>query len=555
MRESPIACSGRAAVPALIVVSVLAVVLAQLGGLGTATGGGQQITLAPVATLRLHGSTPCLAWSPDGRRVVVNAAFGGYGEEGLMREHAREVGVHVLEVNRGRHVPIPFPKALHPFWLNHQEVGWVNDSGGDRAGLFRARLGATAAVEKVGRFESAHRAHLGRNGKILARLSSSKESPAWYWVHPRTGQSETAFGRVAPDKRPGSWDTPSAVIADQCPSKVGSVQARADATGIQLQMNDQSYRLAGKAPFVYRGYGPDGHMGPIQPCLSPDGKHLAYLTASDDAHAYSLEVVRVPTANEAQATAPRNLTGQHQLRLHGSTPTMAWSPDSRRLVANAAYGQYGYDDQIARHRPKLGVWVLDAASGKATHVHAGHGYHPFWLSRTTVGWRQPAGGQDAPALFVARASKGARPRQVGKWNGILRALLSNDGKVLAYVGNREHTGWVHVNPDNGAIDPARALAKSGPWADPAGHYRQQCLQAAGSARLQADPRSGWTLQARGRGFALSGPPGDGGAGSDAARAARAVVQACLSPDGRQVAFFTAAGGKSGHDLNVARVPN
>ncbi len=61
-----------------------------------------QLRLKSVVELRLHGSASSLAWSPDGRRLALTAAFSVYSPHQLSKLHADELGVHVVDVRSGR---------------------------------------------------------------------------------------------------------------------------------------------------------------------------------------------------------------------------------------------------------------------------------------------------------------------------------------------------------------------------------------------------------------------------------------------------------------------
>lgn len=519
-----------------------------------------QLELEPVVELRLHGSTPSVAWAADGRRLAINAAFGVYDSDQLARRYKGELGVHVVDVQTGQTLQVPFVGARHPFWLDGDTLGWVNNYYvGERPGLFLASAHPGAKVRKLGKATSAHRAHLARNGRILAYVDG--DTRGWVFVDPRTGKSQSAFGqRGRGGDQPGSWDTPRKLIVDQCPAQLGTLAAAASkARGVELRLGGSIFRLAGQRAYVFEhDYAPQGGAGPVQPCLSPDGRHLAFLTPGSSASEYVLKVVRVPGPTEARAmarpvgTSPADgptgglavLEPSARLRLHGSTPCLAWSPDSRRVVANAAFEYYGHDDEIQGLGGKLGIWVLDALSGQATHVFSGQGYHPFWFSAGAVGWGHSEYEDGPPGIFTAPVAPRSKPRRIGELKGVHRTLLGKDGRVLAYVGFPEYMRWVLVDPVSGLHQLQHALADVGSWDDPAGHYQDQCLQQTPGAKLVADDRMGFRLQVGAKGYALGADPimtvsGDGGSGP---------VRACLAPDGSKVAFL------AGGELRIASVP-
>jgi len=565
---------------AVTVVAIVALALWQAGGLKARGRAGPvvagELSLQPVTELRLHGSTPSVAWAADGRRLVINAAFGVYDDEGTTRRYKGELGVHVLDVLTGQTLRVPFVGARHPFWLDGDTIGWVNNYYiGERHGLFLSGAHPGAQVRKVGNAGGAHRAHLGRNGQILAYIDGDNIS-GWAFVDPRTGKSRAAFpeGGRGPEP-PGSWDTPSAAIVDQCPAHLGTLSAAASrAGGISLNLGGAVYRLASEQAYVFKhDYAPEGGPGPVQPCISPDGRHLAYLTPGSTDDQYVLKVIRVPSASEAQGlarpvgTGPAAGTGGLQvaapgapvaapggpvavleptarLRLNGSTPCLAWSPDSRRVVTNAAFEYYGHEGEIRRLRGQLGIWVLDALSGRATHVFAGQGYHPFWLSAGSVGWGHSEYEEGPPGIYTAPVAPKAQPRRIGALKGIHRTLLGQDGRVLVYVGFPEYKRWGLVDAVSGSFEALPALAEVSSWDDPAGQYQDQCLQQTPGAQLVPDDRFGFSLQVGTRRFSLGADP----ILTSSSESASGPIRACLSPDGSRVAFL------AGGELRIARVP-
>jgi dipeptidyl aminopeptidase/acylaminoacyl peptidase len=79
------------------------------------------------------------------------------------------------------------------------------------------------------------------------------------------------------------------------------------------------------------------------PRFSPDGKWIAYLS-SDEANSWAPKIDLVVMASDANAAAPRNLTGKYNDSVNGAPK---WSPDGAALYAAGAEGVYGQLLKIA----------------------------------------------------------------------------------------------------------------------------------------------------------------------------------------------------------------
>jgi hypothetical protein len=503
----------------------------------------------------LHGSTPSLAWSPDGRRLAVNAAYGYYGHEAALARHRAGLGVWILDAARGRVERVASQQGYHPFWLDGSTVGFACSGYEDcPEGLFLvpAEGGAPRAL---GDLKTVHRALLARDGRILV-YQGYQGGEAWYLVDARSGERQPALG-----ERVDSWSRPSLAV-DQCPQKVGRVEVRWERDRLVLGTAFGEHSLEAE-PFVFRGSGGTG-AGPVPPCLSPDGRLVAFLSPAPDG--YRVRVVEVTAGRGAsvRAVPPEDPPGMPEparaeldvleslarLGLHGSTPSLAWSPDGRRVVANAAYEYFGHEGEVDALTGRLGVWLLEAGRG-ATHVFAGQAYHPFWLSAHEVGWGVSEYEQGSKGIWLAPARASARPRRVGKLQGVHRTLLARDGRILAYVGFPEYLRWIKVDPKSGRHVGVLELEGRSSWDDPAGQYVDQCLARAGAAALVDDPEHGFLVQVGGRRYRLGDRPlfrysYESGSGP---------VRPCLSRDGLQVAFFLqGAPGEGTLELRIARVP-
>ncbi len=540
------------------VLGVLAAAGLQWSALEAAPGGRPPFGGVALAEVELHGSTPSLAWSRDGRRLAINAAYEYYGFDEEIRRHRARLGIWVLELASGQARQVAAQQGYHPFWLTDETLGFACSGYEDcPEGVFLvpARGGA---LTPLGKLATPHRSLLARDGRVLVFQGYSGGS-AWVLVDPRTGAVQPALGLPA-----DSWSTPELAV-DQCPQRAGGVEARWEGDELVVATPSGEFGLVAR-PFSFAQDYPEGHGGPVAPCLSPDGRQVAYLTPGQDG--YRVRVVAVPTGpgmppsptrplesggGRAGPAAlveagPAPLEALASLGLHGSTPCLAWSPDGRRVVANAAHEYYGHDGEIAQAGRLLGVWLL-TPSGEPTQVFSGQAYHPFWLDTNQVGWGVSEYEQGQKGIWIAPARAGGKPRRLGKLQGVHRTLLARDGRVLAYVGFPEYLRWVRVDPRSGNHLGAGGLAAVGSWDDPAGHYQDQCLARAGAASLASDPEHGFVLEVRGARHRLAERPlfrygYESGAGP---------VRPCLSPDGSLVAFFLHGEGTP-VELRIARVP-
>jgi hypothetical protein len=223
-------------------------------------------------------------------------------------------------------------------------------------------------------------------------------------------------------------------------------------------------------------------------------------------------------------------------------------------VVNSAFEYYGYDRQIAKLAGRLGVYVLDARTGQSFQVTRRQGYHPFWLNRSTVGWGHSKYEDGEPGVFMARASRQARARRIGRLEGIHRTLPGSDGRILAYVGFPEYKKWTWIDPDGGRGAPAAAFEGMSSWEMPRKGVRDQCLQQAGGARIEEHAEHGYVV-VTGTG---SWVPGDmplftfrEGYGQTQVGK---PVRPCLSPDGKWIAYLGNPGGTTSYELQIAALP-
>lgn len=259
------------------------------------------------------------------------------------------------------------------------------------------------------------------------------------------------------------------------------------------------------------------------------------------------------------------ITSPFTLRLHGSTPTLAWSPDSKRVAVASGYEYYGFSGQVRRHSQTLGIYVVDPKRRKGRRISTDQGYHPLWLDKHTVAWGHSPYERGTPGLYVARlGGRTAKVRRVGTFKGVYHTRLARRrGHVLLYSGWPEYNRWVEVNVRNGRMSPSPAAGGSrDSWTAPPKAYVSQCRQRVGKIRTGVTPTGRFLLETATQNVAVPGIPfrfynynGTGTRRSCSAGGRCGPVMPCLSPDGKWLAYVTGSAHPGEFVFHVMAVPH
>ncbi len=261
--------------------------------------------------------------------------------------------------------------------------------------------------------------------------------------------------------------------------------------------------------------------------------------------AQTLSMQNRASAGKTTTASPRRITHI----LHGSTPTMAWSPNSQRLVVNSAYEYFGFDREILHHLSDLGLYVISVRNGKVEHIIDRQAYHPFWIDDDTVGWGHSPYEKGPAGIFFHRMSSAKNILlQVGSVRGVYNTAMGNPklpstkGKVLFWNGFPDgNDKWMLADPKMGTVTPAPAVhGQPDSWQVPRPLAQNQCLQKVGKTSVKiVSGRVRLTVGRKNRTLPGRALFYSNGQCSAAGRRCSNYIKPCLSPDGRWVAYFTA----------------
>jgi hypothetical protein len=234
----------------------------------------------PFLAFDFYGDTPSLAWSPDSGHLAFNAAFAGsaYREDWdpMYTTFLSELGLFVMDAGMATVQRVASEQRYHPSWLGNDRVASacsVNESC--TSGLALTELdGTTTMATRSSVFNTAAMS----DHEVLYFAADT-----YSWDRVDTDTSATVSA-VAPGC---SWEPPPELAQDQCIQEVGDVRVWVQlGTGLYSQVGSNApVRLDPSPPWVLEsGYAyacrQNDHSGPIQPCLSPDGQRVAYVTRS-----------------------------------------------------------------------------------------------------------------------------------------------------------------------------------------------------------------------------------------------------------------------------------
>lgn len=236
------------------------------------------------------------------------------------------------------------------------------------------------------------------------------------------------------------------------------------------------------------------------------------------------------------------------LTLHGTTPTMSWSPNGARLVVNSGYHYYGEEGLLQAHADEQGIHVIDAQNGSHRHLHDQQGYHPFWLDDDTVGWAHSKYEEGSPGLYTADVGAKAKATRHGTFEGVHNAYRGKEGGIVMYLGWPDSEGWVVYDPET---DKRKPLDRSSSWTPPE-DAEDQCLQKVGQVSVTTSA-SGLQIDVGGEKIEHKAPvfsyTYSGCTGEHCG-----PVSACLSPNGRYVAYFKAGKEQASYTVEVLALP-
>lgn len=249
-------------------------------------------------TFPLHGSTPTLAWSPDGKKLLMNAAYEYYGFDKEEERDLDVVGLYVVDVESGERRRVWSKQAYHPLWLSNDQIAWGVSEYEDHedAGLFIATLDGEDTVARKVKTpdENVLNTQPAKGGGVLFFADNWTDQAAWYRYDPR----EDRVTEVAKGEREygASWYPPSQYVDDQCMQSVEDVDVRVnDGVTVRSEAHPEGKELSSTPPFKFEPMAGscdtlEGKCGPVLPCVAPTGRHVALIKGEQESGKLTVEV-------------------------------------------------------------------------------------------------------------------------------------------------------------------------------------------------------------------------------------------------------------------------
>jgi len=250
------------------------------------------------------------------------------------------------------------------------------------------------------------------------------------------------------------------------------------------------------------------------------------------------------------------------LSLHGSTPTLAWAPDSKRLAFNSAFQAFDDAAETGPAKSSAGVYVWEVGEKAAARVSREPGYHPSFTDATTLAWSNSGYDWGQDGIFTADLkAKGAAPKRLLEVEWVSRVAPAKDRDLLYHAGS----GWRAINPKTGTMSAAFPQCESadehdfdpaceqGAWDLPHHLVADQCLKEVTNLSLRV---------LDGKVVELTETADDSEKSRrfdekplyifkhDYKEGAAGPVGPCLSPDGTKVAWVAAGPAQSSYEVVV-----
>ena len=547
-----------------------------------------------VLSFAFHGSTPSLSWSPDGQRLAFNAAYEYFGHDHEESHFAGQLGLWVYERDTETTRHLLDEQRFHPAWIGNELVASAcSPYESCTEGLYLTGLDGTN--------------RLALEAGVYHTVASSGSEQDVLFYNGFSGYTEwNRFDTNTSARTPNlssncSWEPPAELFQDQCVQQVGEVSVATDDTsGLWVRYGESDPIQVDATPAFWFSSSAwecaESHSGPVAPCLSPDGRQVAYVGASSGS--LVLRVHELPTpeevaslgapgagsasavpffvqpattpiqgtiaasvdpaapmaSRETQTTSTDPSRGYLAFDFFGDTPSLAWSPDSAHLAFNSAFvgSAYmaDYDSAFAAVSGHLGLFVIDATAGSIQRVLSEQRYHPAWVGNDTVA--------SACSMFEGCTSGLALTKLDGETtlvgaSGTSHTVAATDGDVLFFDYNAYTWSKYHVE-SGGTTGEVSASCS---WEPPAELVQDQCVQQVGDVRVWAQVPTGLYVQV-GEAAPMRLDPSPpwlyefGYAWGCSREDFSGPIAPCLSPDGRRVAYVTRS--VAGLSLHLHEIP-
>lgn len=212
----------------------------------------------------IFGDTPTVAWAPDGVRLAIANQVNYLGSS-----TPNESGIDVVDMRTGKRSRVFRGFGYHPVWLSDDTLAFgCSPYECDKdEGLYLMKLGGKASLVL---HRGVYHTRAGTNGGVLF-FSGFPEYEKWMRFDVDTRSARPVGGSE------DSWEPPKNALANQCPAKAGArrVVMRSGKVVVYDDDTGQTHTITSAPPWNLAW--PEDR-GPIQPCLSPDGRFVVYFT-------------------------------------------------------------------------------------------------------------------------------------------------------------------------------------------------------------------------------------------------------------------------------------
>ena len=256
-------------------------------------------------------------------------------------------------------------------------------------------------------------------------------------------------------------------------------------------------------------------------------------------------IIDDPSQQGPAAAYALRLTEMGRYAINGDTPTVAWSPDGKRLAVADQVSYFAEPAVPNNDRHVISVIDLqqnetapDGATRPALRqVYDGFGYHPAWLDDSHLAFGVSTYESDAAmGIWTLELGGRARTERVSNASAYHLRPGTQAGHVVYWAGWPGPDAWIDLDLASGQEQVLSGSTSS--WEPPAGAFVDQCPTTAGNLEVGLTYNGGYVSDAANGSsariqFASAATRGKDDVVTD--------ITPCLSPDGQVAVFFMGDG--------------